>query len=427
MVAAAFFLGLLGLIAIGAPIAFAMAIVGALGLLLAGGPEALVVMLSSIPRESAIVYEFVTIPMFLLMAEFVLRSGVTDDLFKAGAAWFGRFPGGLGIATAFSGAGFGAICGSSTASAATLSSTSLPAMLKHGYEPRMAGGCVAVSGTLAMLIPPSIIMMVYGLIANVNIAKLLMAGVVPGLLVTLTIVVTVFTLVKLNPARAPLSEPVPLREKLHLLKSIMPVILLFGAITGVIYSGIATPTETSALAAFFAGLLYLKRGRPTRADFLELTARATRTSCMIAFIIVGAKVFATYFALTQVTQDLIAWVGALDVAPWVIILALVFMYLMLGFFLDQMAILVLTVPIVAPLVTSLGFDLVWFGIIMIVVAEIGLVTPPVGLNCFVVSKYSRMPVTHVFWGSFPYVVALLFTIALMLAFPQLVLWLPANM
>lgn len=427
MAAAALFFGLLGLIGIGAPIGFAMAIIGAVGLMFAGGFDAVVVMLSSISRESAIVYEFVTIPMFLLMAEFVLKSGVTDDLFKAGAAWFGRVPGGLGIATALSGAGFGAICGSSTASAATLSSTSLHAMLRHGYDPRMAGGCVAVSGTLAMLIPPSIIMMVYGLIANVNIAKLLMAAVVPSMLVVLTIILTVLVLVKLNPARAPLSDAVPMPEKMALLGAVLPVLALFGAITGLIYSGIATPTETSALAALMAGLLYVKRGKATRKGFLELTGRAARTSCMIAFIIIGAKLFATYFALTQVTQGLIGWVGALDTGPWVIIMVLVLMYLMLGFFLDQMAILVLTVPIVAPLVSALGFDLIWFGIIMIVVAEIGMVTPPVGLNCFIVSKYSKIPVSQVFWGCLPYVVALMFTIALLLLFPQLVLWLPAQM
>lgn len=427
MVAASFFAGLLALIALGTPIAFAMAIVGAVGLLWAGGLDAVVIMLGSMARESAIVYEFITIPMFLLMAEFVLKSGVTDDLFRAGAAWFGRFPGGLGIATAFSGAGFGAICGSSTASAATLSSTSLMAMLKHGYEPRMASGCVAVSGTLAMLIPPSIIMMVYGLIANVNIARLLMAGVIPGLLVTLTIVMTVYVLVKLDPRRAPMSAAVPLRERLRLLKSVLPVLLLFGAITAVVYSGIATPTETAALAAFFGGVLYVSRGKASKASFIELMGRATRTSCMIAFIVFGAKVFALFFAMTHVTQDVVGWVGTLAVEPWVIILALVFMYLMLGFFLDQMAILVLTVPVVAPLVSALGYDLVWFGIIMIIVAEIGLVTPPVGLNCFVVSKYSKLPVALVFRGCFPYVLSMGATIALLLVFPQLVLWLPDNM
>ncbi|MCI1025779.1 TRAP transporter large permease [Pseudomonas putida] len=427
MIAVAFFIALLLLISLGSPIGFAMAIVGGLGLLWAGGTDALVIMLGSMPRESAVVYEFVTIPMFLLMAEFVLRSGVTDDLFKAGAAWFGRIPGGLGIATAFSGAGFGAICGSSSAAAATLSATSLPAMLKHGYEPRLAGGCVAISGTLAMLIPPSIAMVVYGLIAEVNIGRLLMAGVVPGILVTLTIVITVYTLVKLDPSRAPLSEPVALTEKLRLLKSVLPVLLLFAAITGVIYTGIATPTEASALGALLAGVLYVARGRASLPDLQVLVARAARTSCMFAIIILGAKLFAMVFALTHVTQDLIAWVGALDVSPWTIMLGLVLLYLVLGFFMDQMAILVLTVPIVAPLVSSLGFDLVWFGIIMIVVAEIGMVTPPVGLNCFIVSKYSKTPVSQIFRGSFPYVVTQLIAIAILLVFPQLTLWLPQNM
>jgi tripartite ATP-independent transporter DctM subunit len=427
MIAGAFFIVLLVLIALGSPIGFSMAIVGGLGLLWAGGTDALVIMLGSMPRESAVVYEFVTIPMFLVMAEFVLRSGVTDDLFKAGAAWFGRIPGGLGIATAFSGAGFGAICGSSSAAAATLSATSLPAMLKHGYEPRLAGGCVAISGTLAMLIPPSIAMVVYGLIADVNISRLLMAGVVPGLLVTLTIVITVFTLVKLDPSRAPLSEQVSWTEKFRLLRGVLPVLLLFTAITGVIYTGIATPTEASALGALFAGMLYIARGRASLLDLQGLVARAARTSCMFAVIILGAKLFAMVFALTHVTQDLIAWVGVLDVPPWTIILGLVLMYLVLGFFMDQMAILVLTVPIVAPLVSSLGFDLVWFGIIMIVVAEIGMVTPPVGLNCFIVSKYSKTPVSQIFKGAFPYVITQLITITILLLFPQLTLWLPQNM
>lgn len=427
MAAAGFFIGLLGLIALGAPIAFATAIIGAVGLLWVGGADALILMLSSMSRESASVYEFVTIPMFILMAEFVLRSGVTDDLFKAGAAWFGRFPGGLGIATAFSGAGFGAICGSSAASAATLSSTSLPAMLKHGYEPSMAGGCVAASGTLAMLIPPSIAIVVYGLIAEVNIGRMLLGGVVPSILVTLAIVVTIYTLARLNPSRAPLSEPVPLSEKLQLLKSVFPVLVLFGAITGVIYSGIATPTEASAMGALFAAILYVARGRFSLSSLVELTSKAARTSCMFAFIIFGAKLFATFFALTHVTQNVIGWVGAQDVAPWLIIVALVIMFLLIGLIMDQMAILVLTVPIVAPLVSSLGFDLIWFGIIMIVVAEIGMITPPVGLNCFIVSKYSKTPVSTIFKGSLPYVVAQLVVIALLLFFPKLILWLPSQM
>ena len=288
---------------------------------------------------------------------------------------------------------------------------------------------VSISGTLAMLIPPSIAMVIYGLIAGVNISRLLMAGIIPGLIVMFTIMATCYFLVKLDPRRAPLSEPVSLIEKLRVLKLILPVLLLFSAVTGVIYTGIATPTEASATGALFAAILYfMRRGwKAGTAEMGELVGRAARTSCMVAFIIVGAKLFSTFFALTQSTQALIGWIGGLDMAPWVIILALVAMYLALGCFMDQMAILVLTVPIVAPLVHSLGYDLVWFGVIMIVVAELGMVTPPVGLNCFVVSKYSNTPVSEVFRGTLPYVVTQGIAIAILLLFPQLTLWLPNQM
>jgi C4-dicarboxylate transporter, DctM subunit len=219
---------LFALLAAGAPVGFSLAISGAAGLWWVGGANALMGALSTMPHDTAIVFEFMTIPMFLLMAEFVLRSGIADDLFHAAAAWCGRIPGGLGMATALAGAGFGAICGSSTASAATLSSTTLPTMLKHGYEPRMAAGVVAISGTLAMLIPPSIAMVIFGLLAGVNIAKLLVAGIVPGILVTITIMLTTYFLAKQEPRRAPMSEAVPLLERFKLLRLIGPMLLLLG-------------------------------------------------------------------------------------------------------------------------------------------------------------------------------------------------------
>jgi tripartite ATP-independent transporter DctM subunit len=422
-----FLLVLFGLLAIGAPIAFTMAIVGSIGLFATGGIDAVYTILASKPLESVAVYEFVTIPMFLLMAEFVLRSGVADELFEAAAAWVGRIPGGLGVATAFAGAGFGAICGSSTASAATLSATSLPSMIRHGYEPRIAAGVVSISGTLAMMIPPSIAMVVYGLIADVNIGRLLLAGVVPGIIVTLTIMATVYVLVKMDPSRAPTPPAVPLAEKLRLASKIGPIILLFGTVTGAIYTGIATPTESSAIGACAAAIIYFARARRSWADVSDLIGRATRTSCMVALILFGAHLFSTFFALTQVAQGLITWIGSLDVQPWVVIMVLVLMYLVLGFFMDQMAILVLTVPIVAPLVSSLGYDLVWFGVIKIVVAELGMVTPPLGLNCFVVAKYSKTPISDVFHGTFPHVIAHFVAIAVLLFFPQLTLWLPNQM
>lgn len=415
------------MLAAGAPISFAMLVSGALGLFMMGGAGPMVAILSSFPRETAIVFEFVTVPMFLLMAEFVLRSGVADDLFKAAAAWFGRVRGGLGIATALAGAGFGAICGSSTAAAATLSATSLPAMLKHGYDRPMASGVVAISGTLSMLIPPSVAMIVYGMLADVSVAKMLIAGVIPGILVTLTIALTVYFLAWRDPASAPLSERMSFMEKVRLLRNIGPMLVLMVVVSGAIYGGIATPTEASALGAFFAAALYFLRGKRSRAEVFEVFAKSARTSCMIGMIILSAHVFSTFFALTQTTQTITSWVGNLPFPGWVIILILVGIYILLGTFLDQMAILVLTVPIVVPTIISLGYDPIWWGVVVIVTAELGMVTPPLGLNVFVVARYSRIPVGEVFRGVWPHFIAHLIAIGILLLFPALSLWMPNNM
>lgn len=427
MISATISLFMLVLLGLGMPVGFTMLVAGAAGLYWLGGLTPVLAVMSSLPRESAASFELVTIPMFLLMAEFVLRSGIADDLFKAAAAWCGHLRGGLGIATALSGAGFGAICGSSTAAAATLSSTSLPAMLKYGYDRPMASGVVAISGTLSMLIPPSVAMVVYGLLADVSIAKMLVAGIIPGIIVTLTIALTVYVLALRHPEHAPVLPPVPWRARFNALRGIGPMLILLGSVTGVIYTGIATPTEASALGAFCAGVLYLVRERRTWKDIGEVIFRAARTTCMLATIILGAHVFSTFFALTQTTQGLVAWVGGLPLEPWMIIGILVLIYILLGCFLDQMAILVLTVPIVAPLLLSMGFDLVWFGVIVIVTAELGLVTPPFGLNAFVVSKYSKTPLKDVFIGVWPHIVAHLFAILFLLLVPGLVLWLPNNL
>jgi tripartite ATP-independent transporter DctM subunit len=427
MIAAVTVLVLIALLVIGTPISFSLLISGVVGLYCFGGLSAVGAVLSTMPHGTASSYEFVTIPMFLLMAEFVLRSGIGDDLFAAAAAWFGRVRGGLGIATAFAGAGFGAVCGSSTAAAATLSSTSMPAMLKNGYEPPMAAGVIAISGTLSMLIPPSLAMVVYGLLTNVSIAKMLMAGVVPGLLVTLTIAATVYFLAWQDPKRAPLGQRVPFRERLWLLRLVGPMILLFGAVTGVIYMGVATPTEASAIGALCSAVIYFARGRRTKAEVFELFAKAARTSCMLAMIILAAHVFSTVIALTGVPRSVVDWVGTLDVPPFAIILILVLIYIILGCFMDQMAILVLTLPVAAPLVQALGFDLIWFGVIVIVTAELGMVTPPFGLNVFVVAKHSGMPVGTVFRGVMPHVFAHLIAIGILLLFPALSLWLPSRM
>jgi C4-dicarboxylate transporter, DctM subunit len=418
---------LFGLLAIGMPVAFTLVFTGSLGLYLVGGWDAMVGVLSTAPLSTASSYELISVPLFILMAEFVIMSGVADDLFKAAATWVGRVPGGLGMATALAGAGFGAISGSSTASAATLSSTTMPAMLKAGYDPKLAGGVVAISGTLAMLIPPSIALILYGIIADVSISALLIGGVIPGILVTLVIMGTVLLLVTLHPASAPRGRAHTMREKFKSLGVVGPMVFLFMAVTGVIYTGIATPTEASGLGAFGAFLIAIWERKLTRAALARALVHAAHASCMIIMIIVCAKVFGYFITLTQSAQAIVSWVGALDVSRWVVIAMVLLGYLILGCLMDQVAILILTVPIVLPLMKSLGFDPVWFGVIIVVMAEVGLVTPPVGLNVFVVARYAKRPLAEIFQGVLPHVFSHLLLVVVMVAFPQIVLWLPSQM
>jgi tripartite ATP-independent transporter DctM subunit len=415
------------LLALGMPVGFALAATGSLGLYIVGGWDAVVGVLTTTPLSSVASYELISVPLFILMAQFVILSGVADNLFKAAATWVGRVPGGLGMATALAGAGFGAISGSSTAAAATLSSTTMPAMLKQGYDPKLAGGVVAISGTLAMLIPPSIALVLYGIIADVSISKLLIGGVIPGILVTLVIMGTVFALVMIDPKSAPRGRAYTMREKLASLKVVGPMVFLFMAVTGVIYTGIATPTEASGLGAFGAFLIALKERKVTLASLSRALVHAAHASCMITMIVVCAKVFGYFFTLTQSTQAMVHWISDLHVHRMVIMTIILFGYLVLGCLMDQIAILILTVPIVLPLVKALGFDPVWFGVVVIVMAEVGLVTPPVGLNVFVVARYAKRPLAEIFGGVWPHVFSHLVLLGFMVAFPSIILWLPNKM
>jgi len=420
-------LTLVVLLILGTPVAFAMAIAGAVGLYMIGGLAMVLGILKTTAFSAANSYEIITIPMFILMAEFVILSGVADDLFTAASAWIGRLRGGLAMATAIAGAGFGAISGSSTAAAATLASTTVPAMLKQGYEPKLATGVVAISGTLAMLIPPSIALILYGIIADVSIGDLLIGGVIPGILVTIAIILTVAFLVWQDPGRAPAGRSYTMMEKIRALKVVGPLLVLFAAVTGSIYLGVATPTEASGIGAFGAMLLALWERKLTLSTLRTALIDATRTSCMIVMIILGAHIFGYFFTLTQTTQDLVRIVGDLNVSRWMIIALILFGYIVLGFFMDQIAILILTVPVVLPVVVALGFDPIWFGVIVIVTAEVGMVTPPMGLNVFVVARYTRRPLGEIFRGVMPHVVAHLIVIFLLTVFPAIVLWLPSTM
>lgn len=415
------------LLAIGIPVAFAMAVSGGIGLYAYGGIGMLYGILKTSPLSTANSYEIITIPMFILMAEFVIASGTAKDLFNSAAVWVGRVRGGLAMAAALAGAGFGAISGSSTASAATLAATSIPSMLSKGYDPKLAGGAVAISGTLAMLIPPSIALILYGIIADVSIGKLLIAGVIPGLFVTVAIMFTVAVVVYFDPAAAPIGRAYTMGEKLASLRGVGPMVTLFVAVTAVIYTGIATPTEASAIGAFGAMVLALWKGQLSVRTLWDSLLRASQTTCMILLIILGAHIFGYFFTITRMTNDIVSWVEALNLAPMLVILVLLLILVILGAFMDQVAILILTVPVFLPLVKALGFDPIWFGVIFVVTAEVGMVTPPMGMNVFVVSRYTGRPVTEVFRGSFPHIIAHIIVIAILTAFPAIILWLPYTM
>jgi len=417
---------LVGLMVCGIPLAFALLTAGSLGLYLFGGSGLLLGILKTTPLSSAGTYELLTIPMFMLMAEFVILSGIADSLFRGAAVWVGRVPAGLGVATALAGAGFGAISGSSTAAAATLSATTLPSMLRAGYPPTIAAGAVAISGTLAMLIPPSVAIVLYGIIADQNIGELLIAGIIPGLMVALTIALTVMLMVATSGAK-PESRRYTLREKFAALKVVGPMVALFMLVTGVIYLGVATPTEAASMGAAGALFLTVCARKLTWAGMKLAVTRAANTTCMIILIIMAASVFSYFFTLTGITQDLVAWIGTLDVSRWIVLLLILAIYIVLGCFLDQISVLILTVPISLPVILALGFNPVWFGILVIVTAELGMVTPPVGLNVFVVSRYAGMRPSAVFRGVLPHIVAHLAVLGIFVAWPQTILWLPTTM
>lgn len=409
------------------PIAFAILVAAAGGIAAVAGPTALMGVLETAPLSSVSNYEFITVPLFLLMAEFVIMSGVAEGIFTAAAAWVGRMRGGLAIATALAGAAFAAICHSSTAAAATLSSTSIPAMIRANYEPRLAYGVVAISGTLGMLIPPSVALVLYGLIADVNIGKLFIAAVIPSVVVATTIILTIMLLVRLNPLAAPPVKEHSWGEKWRSLKVAAPMTFLFLAVVGFIYTGICTPTEASAIGAFGALIIAAVMRRVSRATVMKAAYRAATTTCMILMIVMCAHVLAYFLVMTQVTETLLGGIRNAGIPSWGILIVLYAMYLVLGCFLDLAAMLVLTIPVVLPLVKAIGYDPVWFGIIVVVLGEIGMLSPPVGLNVFVIARVTGKPPKEIFAGVWPHVFAHLVAVAVLTMWPQLVLWLPGTM
>lgn len=416
---------LLALILLRVPVAFAILIAGLVGMMAIDGFAAAFAVIQVIPISASGKFSLSAIPLFILMAHFVLASGALASLFESARVLVGRVRGGTGIAAVLAGAGFASVSGSSTASAATLAHTSTGEMIRQGYSPRLATGAVASAGTLAAMIPPSILLIFYAITAETSVGQTLLAGLVPGLLMAAALCTVVYILALRG--QAPAADGSTMREKIRALAGLLPVGFLFILVVGAVFFGITTATEAAAVGALGAlGLMVVYR-KATWKNIRESLVGTVTSSAMIMVIIVAAHVFGHFLAESRVTPAVVEAVGAWEVSPVLIMLGVVFVYLVLGFFMDQMAIIALTVPVTLPLVEALGYDPIWFGIVVILVAEIGLVTPPLGLNAFVTARASRIPLETVFLGTVPFIIGMLVVVALVFVFPQLALFVPEMM
>lgn len=418
---------LLILILLRVPIVFAILGSGVLGLLLLGGPDMVLGVLQTLPQTAVGKNALAAIPLFVLMAQFVVHSGALDRLFNAVSTLVGRAPGGTAVASVGAGAIFAAVSGSSMASAATLAKTSTKRMIEEGYHASTSAGIVAAAGTLAAMIPPSVLLIFYAITAEVSVGAALIAGIVPGLLVTAALVVTIFVLIRARTGEAPKGHAYGWGEKARSLVGMGPLAILFIVVVGFVFLGITTATEAAAMGALGAFILMAVRGHATWRNITSSFAEALSTSIMILAIVMAAHVYGHFITETQVTPQLVSFAETLALPSLVIVALIALGYLVLGFFMDQLAIIALTVPVTLPIVTGFGYDPIWFGVIVILLAEIGLITPPLGLNVFVVSKAADLRVESVFLGAAPFAAAIFLVAVVLFFLPGVVLFLPDLM
>ncbi len=408
------------------PVAFAMALVGLVGFAFLTTPEAALSLLGRDIFDTFRSYPLSVIPMFILMGTFAYASGISKRLYKTTYAWIGHLRGGLTIATVFACAGFGAICGSSTATAATMGQIALPEMKKYKYDDALATGTVAAAGTLGILIPPSTVLIVYGYLTEESIGKLFIAGVLPGILMSIFFAATVALLCWRNPAIGPPGVPSSWRERLKALTGIIEALILFFLAIGGLFLGWFSPTQSGAIGAAGALLIGLARRQLTWRSFFDAGKEALRTSCMVLFIITGAIVFGHFMAVSRIPFVLAEWLGGLPIHPMAVMVVIIFIYFIGGFFMDAMGLIVLTVPIFFPLVKELGFNPIWFGVIIVLTGEMGVITPPVGVNVFVIKGIAPdVPLETIFKGIFPFLVALIIVTIILVFFPQIATFLPS--
>ncbi len=416
------------MMAAGIPIAVCMGAVGVVGFGLLVGWAPTLAMTGQIVVDNMLNYSFSLLPLFILMGNLIAQSRLSQDLYSAAYAFLGHYRGGLAHATILACGGFSAVSGSSMATAATMGKVALPQMRRYGYADGLAVASVAAGGTLGILIPPSVILIIYGFLTNTDIAQLFMAGVLPGLLGILlySMAVTYVTLV--NPKAGPRGERTAWPQRLRALVNVWAIVVLFALILGGIYSGLFTPNEAAGIGAAGAFLFALGRRTLTWQRLLHIVVDTVRTTSMMFFLLFGALLFSNFLSIAGGATALEQWIGGLGVSPLTVMILIVCIYLVLGTMLESLSMILLTVPLLLPVVSGLGIDLVWFGIVVVIATEVGLISPPVGLNIFVLkATFPDISTGQAFRGVLPFFVFDLVRIGLVLAFPAIALFLPALM
>jgi len=416
---------LLVLLAASMPVALAMAIVGFAGFAWIRNPAAACSLITIDVYDTFSSYSLTVIPLFVLMGQIAFHAGISRRLFNAAYHWLGPLPGGLAIATVGACTAFGAICGSGPATAATMASVALPEMKRYKYDMELACGTVAAGGSLGMLIPPSVVFIVYAIITEQSIGKLFIAGIMPGLLIAAIFCLTIYLHCKLRPHLGPAAPSTAWLAKFRSLAGVSETLILFFLVMGGMFRGIFTATEAAAIGAAGCIVIALTKKQMSRSIFKQALLETMRTSCMVMFIVTGAVIFGHFLNITQIPTELATWLTSLSLPKFMIVFLIILFYLIAGCFVDALALVLLTTPIFYPVILSLGYHPIWFGVIIVVVTQMGVISPPVGVNVYVVSGIARdVPLQTVFKGAIPFLLALILSAIILTAFPQITLFLP---
>ncbi len=414
------------------PVAYVMALVGYLGFSLMISPRGGLTLLSRSIYETFASYGLTTIPLFILMGQFAFNCGIGRRLYDSAYKFMGSTRGGLAMATVTACTAFGAVCGSSPATAATMATVGLPEMKRYGYGDALSAGSVASGGGLGMIMPPSVVLIVYGILTEQSIGALFVSGIFPAIVITVLFILCILVWCRFEPGQGPPGEKFSVRQKIRSLSGMADTLVVFALVMGGLFFGLFTPTEAAAVGAFGVLAVALIRRQIGWSGIVKSLNETLRTSCMVMFLIAGAVIFGKFLAVTRIPFNLAAWIGALDLPPYMVLTAIVAVYFVGGCVMDALALVMLTIPIFYPVILNLGYDPIWFGVIIVLVTQMGVITPPVGINVYVVYGVSKtvvggIPLERIFRGILPFLVAIVVGIVLMVIFPQIILYLPNLM